>query len=173
MKLNTFLRNFFLLGTTVIVGFAGFYVYQQQNLLRKMKISFAGVILDNISLHTFAMRLKLKFTNSSDIDINVEKYDFDVLINGQPVMKILSPGPGYIMANSESVNLLSIKFDPTVVLSKLFSTNILSALLFDYSKVIITLSGVMSVSHVGIGVHNLAVNQSSTLAEIMQSEKNS
>lgn len=171
MDLNKILRTFFIVGTGAILAYAGFYGYQQQLLLRKMKISFAGAIFDNVSIHNFAMRIKLKFTNLSDIDISVDAYDFDVLINGQKVMKILSPGPGNIYGNSETVNVLSINFDPTTVLSKLTSSNVLMSLLFDYSKIILTLQGKMSVSHVGIGVHDLAINQSSTLAEIMQSGK--
>ncbi len=167
MSLNRILQIIFAFGTLSILAVAGIYGYQQQILLRQMKIALDGAEFDNISLRNISMRLRLKFNNQSAISIAVKEYNFDVLLNNQPAIKIQSPGPGFIAAHTESVNQLRVQFDPIAVLGKVFKSEQILALLFDYSKLLITITGTISVEHAGIGIKKIPITQTSSVAELM------
>lgn len=171
MSLNRLLQIVFAFGTISILAIAGIYGYQQQALLRQMKVSLDGAEFDNISMRNITMRLRLKFNNQSAISIAVKEYNFDVLLNNQPAIKIQSPGPGFIAANTESVNQLTVRFDPIEVLGRVFNSQQILALLFDYSKLLITITGIISVEHAGIGIKKIPITQTSSVAELMNAAK--
>lgn len=165
--MNKILSAVFIAGTTAILGFGLAYTYRQQALLREVDISYAGAKLTKFNFTNSIVKIYLKFINKSSIDVVVENYDFNILINNKLVSKVISPSPGYIAANGESTTELDVKFDPSKVLANVFSKDVLSAVLTDYSKVSVTVKGTISIKHKGIRLSHIPVEVTDNLKNLI------
>ena len=150
-----------------LLTYAGVFFYQQAQLLQKMKVGFSGGKIKSLSLSSITLELGLKFSNLSAIDITIQSYAFDVLINGKAIMKITPPPPFVITGESDTVTKVDVTFEPKSTLSNIFSGDVITAILFDYSKVIVQIKGPITLSSAGVTVNNYQIDQSQTLADLI------
>ena len=151
-----------------ITGFSAAYIIAQQALLRQLKISYnRAEIGSGITFSKMVINLFLNFTNPSLIDIDIESYNFDVLIDGKPVVKLISTEPGYVAASGTSVVKLVVNINPVQTLGNIFSSQVIMGILFDYSKVIIELKGTVTANHRGIGMKDIPVDITDNLQNLL------
>ena len=110
--------------------------------------------------------------NPSMIDVNVEGYDLGVYLNDKLITRIDSTEPGYVAAQATSVVKLVVDIKPAETLKNFFSPQVMNALLFDYSKVIVRLKGTVSANHRGLGMKDIPVDISDTLQNLLYGTPN-
>ena len=167
MNVNRAVQIACIFAVSSLLLYAGVFFYQQANLLKRMQVGFSGAKIKNLSLSSITIELGLKFTNLSSLDITIQSYNFDVYINEKNIMKITPPPPFVIAGNAESITKVDVTFEPKSTLKNLFSGDIISALLFDYSKVIIQIKGPITLSAGGVTVSNYQIDQSQSLSDLI------
>lgn len=145
----------------------GFYVYRQQQLLRKIEVEYDGAKIVSFGWTNTVVDLYLKFINLSDIDINVTGYRFQIFVNGKHISDVVSTDKGLIKPRGESVIAMRFNFSPVQVLKNVLSKDVLAALLVDYSKVTVQVKGKIDINHRGIDIKDIDVNISDTLQRLL------
>lgn len=167
MNLNRKIQIAIIFLAGALLTYAGVYFYRQAQLLQKMQVGFSGGKIKSLSLSSITLELGLKFSNVSDIDITIQTYAFDVYINGKAIMKIIAPPPFIITGGTDTTTMVDVTFEPKSTLANLFSGDVITALLFDYSKVIVQIKGPITLSSAGITVDKYQIDQSQTLADLI------
>lgn len=159
---------FLILVLASITGFSVAYVAAQQSLIRTLKISYNRVeIGSQFSFSRIALNIYLNFFNPSKIDVNVEGYDLGVYMNEKLITRLDSKEPGYVAAEATSVVKLVVDIKPMQALSNFFSPQVMNAMLFDYSKVVVRLKGTVSANHRGLGMKDIPVDISDNLQSLI------
>lgn len=156
---------------TGLFGFIGAYTYDQQRLLRQMSVGFdysKYAKIKSLSFTNIVLELYLKFVNLSLVDINIDGYDLAIYINGKLIIPhVYAANPGYIKAQGESIVPLTVQFNPIAALGNLFSSQVMNAALFDYSKVIVRVVGYVSANHRGVEIKDIKVDISDNLQNLL------
>lgn len=156
----------FILAT--LTGLSVAYVASQQALIRLLKITYNRAELGSqFSFSRIAINIYLNFFNPSLIDVDVDGYDLGVYMNGKLITRLDSTEHGYVAARTTSVLKLVVDVNPMQSLANLFSKEVISGILFDYSKVVVRLKGTVSANHRGIGMKDIPVDISDTLQNLL------
>ena len=163
-KTATYILTGLIIGTLAV---AGIYVYNQQNLLRMLKVSYYRAQVVKANLAKFTVDLYLWVTNFSDVDVNVDSYNMIVYINNRPITRVVSKIGGYIPASAKSPLKITFEMNVQEALKNLFTKEVFNSILFDYSKVIVRLKGVISANHKGIAIKDFPVDISDSLNNLV------
>lgn len=108
------------------------------------------------------------FKNNSDLEIKLQGYNFDILLNGVKVSQVSSTEPTSLKSNTFTTIIVPIKISITSLLSKnLINLQTAKDLISDRSKIIITIKGMVSGGLLGLSVKNMPLEIPYSLAEMM------
>lgn len=153
----------------IVLAISGFgvYAYRQQHLLRKIEVEYDGAKIVSLGWSNTVVDLYLRFTNPSDIDINVTGYRFRIFVNNKPISDVISTDKGLIQPNGESTIAMRFSFSPVQVIKNVMSKDVLSSLLVDYSEINIRVAGKIDINHRGIDIRDIDVNISDNLQSLI------
>ncbi len=166
-----------LLGLVGGIGYYGYTLYKQAQLLMDYCIKFKNVKFRQIDRKKLILDVMLDFKNKSDLSILVTKYDFAITLNGIHASRIVYDAqkagtdrkPIVIGPKKFSEITLGIEIEPS---GELATWNVLSNILFDLNNVRIGFKGVVSLKAAGISGKNIPINTEFKLKDFMPDKNN-
>lgn len=161
-------------GTIILGGIAALtvagYVYYKTQIkkLSNIKVNPSKYRFRKLSFNDALLDIDLDILNESNFDITVKSYDIDAYVNESMVAKLKNNVNQIVKASGNSLITVSIAFNPKLVLKGILTADIIKGVLFDKSKILITLNGHVSVSGSGVlTVDNIPVNYSKPLSAMV------
>ncbi len=110
----------------------------------------------------------LDFKNNSDIEAEIDEYNFDVLLNGVKISDVISKIPVKVKAKAFTTITIPIRVSISSLLSKnILNLNTVKNLVGDRSKIIITVKGLVSGGALGLKLSKMPLEISYSLADMM------
>lgn len=159
-------RSLAILSVVIITGVVGWHFYTQAKLLADYCFNVVGHRIIRASWKEIVMQMDFQVYNKSDISIVVDNYDLGVYINKHFVSKVSNPVGQTLAPNSRSIITLIISFTPKQALGGIFNLDFIKGAM-DKQKIMIGLSGFVTVSHQGIRLKNLPVQIEMPLSEMI------
>lgn len=156
-----------IISTLSIVGiYLAWHFTKQYHLLSDYDAKLVGGRIKAITTNDANIEADMQVTNKSDIAVNVESYNIDVLLNGTHISTITSKSIVLVPAKGSATITLFINFSPKVVFKDVLNFNFLSTLITNPSSVQFSLMGAFTISANGIKAENLHIDFSISLDKL-------
>ena len=143
----------------VLLGVAAYHINKNVGLLKEAVIKLTGIKFSMGKPDLWAVDFIFSFQNKSDIDIEITGYNFDFMVDGVMIGKVISGTQQYIAANSTSPLEVVAAFNPKLVWKNFLDPKFLETLA-DYKNVGVSLRGYVSAKHKSLTIQNIPVNYS-------------
>lgn len=150
-----------------------YYLKNQIDLMMDFCYKISGFKINSFREDNISISLFLKITNQSKEAIVIEKYNFDILINGHKIGVVKNDTSQIWKAQSTSTIMANINSDLSKLnIPLLYILNMINYYIGDQSKLIFTFNGKLSVKIFGfIPVRNYPLNIVYSLKELMANEE--
>ena len=163
-------KNIIAIVALIIIS-VSIYMYVQYTKALKYcwKINAGLTKIFSMGIKMVKMDLALDFKNSSDIDLSVYGYTFDISLNGIKVATVKNTDKQLIKANSFSVFNLGIEFSPEQAFkdNKTKLVELSSAFLANKKNILFSISGEVTAGILGMKVEKVPVSMNLSLAELL------
>ncbi len=124
--------------------------------------------INKISSSIIDIDFALDFKNNSDLEAQIDGYNFDILLNDVKISHVSSSAPVKIKSKAFTTITIPIKVNVTSLLSKnLLNLETAKNLISDRSKIMIGIKGVVSAGALGLKVKDMPIEISMSLTEMM------
>ena len=136
------------------------------SLLKYVDIKIVKYDILKVSSDNIAIRLYLRLTNPSDIEIKIKDFNFTIYINGKSITDY-----DYAIAQTlepkKSLRIpIEVQFDPKKIINIAIQKDVIEGLLLNIKQLKIQIKGYFSVSHKFIDLKKLPFDYQTTLFEI-------
>jgi len=153
-----------LIGGISCIGYGLFHYFTvQKNLLTKFTYNILNVQFSNISLQNITANLLVRFTNSANFEVKVNKFYVDIYVNGVNVGYFVDSGVFTIVANGTSDIPITVSFNPTIVLTNITS---IASISLNLNDITIGVHGFAQVSSSFVNI-TIPVDYDSTIKNMM------
>jgi len=164
------MKRYIIIAIVVIVLAGAYFGYIQY--IKAMNycynINAKKTKVNNIGIKSISIDFAIDFKNNSDLEANIDGYQFDILLNGIKVSGATSNTQVIMKPNSLTTIIIPININPESLLSKqLVNLKTLSDIVSNRSNVIIAVNGSVSGGVLGIKVKQLPIQLSYSLAELL------
>ncbi len=153
-------------GLVALIGVAFYNVSKNISLLKSAVVKLADIRFKMSKPDLWVVDFIFSFQNKSNIDIEVTGYNFDFMVDGVMIGKVISGTQQYIAANSISPLEVVAAFNPKQVWKSFIDPKFLQTL-FDYKNIGISLKGYVSAKHKALTIQNIPVNYSLKLGDYL------
>ncbi len=153
----------------ILVVLIYLYVQYTKALKYCWKINAGLTKIFSMGIKLVKMDLALDFKNTSDLDLSVYGYTFNVLLNGIKVATVKNTTKQLIKANSFSVFNLIVEFSPEQAFkdNKAKIIELTSAFIVNKKNILFTISGEVTAGILGMKVEKVPVSITLSLAELL------
>ena len=153
-------------GLVALLGVAYYNVSKNIGLLKSAVIKLTDLRFNMSKPDLWAVDFIFSFQNKSDIDIEVTGYNFDFMVDGVMIGKVISGTQQYIAANTTSPLSVVAAFNPKQVWKSFLDPKFLETLA-DYKNVGVSLRGYVSAKHKSLTIQNIPVSYSVKLGDYL------
>lgn len=154
----------------IMAVIAGFYIYSNVMKLSSAVVKLKKVLFRMPETDAWALDLFLDVTNTSDIDIDIIGYNFDLTINGKKVATIQDKIKQSVASNSTSSIEVIAAFKPSAVWKNVGSLDFIANLVGNYQNMQIEANGVVDVAHSWLSFANLPIDYSFRLGDMLSGD---
>lgn len=156
------------IGILLLFSTAGFAIKNQAALLGQLDFKFKGYEVKSLSLQKITVELTIMVSNKSTISFDINGYDLQIMANKKPLARLSSATHQVVPALGSANIRLTVAAAPSQLLGTAVSSDILSAITGDKSKILIGISGTVSGKIANaIGVKNFPININSALTDLL------
>ena len=135
------------IGILALIGGIGWHIRVQAALLKRICFNLTGHEILKLTFEEAIITLFIEIKNPSDIDITVDSYDFDILVDGRKVAKAKKKIGQKILKDSSSELSITFSFEPKNIFNALLTADVIKGILLRKEKTKIRIKGFVSVSH--------------------------
>jgi LEA14-like dessication related protein len=161
-------------GITIAVSslIAGLYVYYKQQVKLALQYCYkiSKINLFHIRKDSFSFEIFIKVQNKSNFTLQINGYDLDVLVNDRKVANVKSDKQYKIYSNGISEISFQVDFDPSKIFDKTYLVNLISYALADQSKIVLSITGYLSIAMDFIKIKKLKFDYKTNIQQIVNAK---